>query len=88
VATTGALLATATVTGVMALSKSNAYNDRSSPDYMNPTVRDSGQTLATTTDVLLILSAVSAGTTVFLYFKTDWGTVHATPSGVALAGRF
>ena len=78
---------TAIITGGVALSESNEYNDPKTSPARRQVLLDRGPTLAHTTDAFLALTALAAGTTVWLYFKTDW-RVTPTPSGVSVAGRF
>jgi len=86
-ATTAALATGAVITGSLALSRSNEYNDPKTSAARRQEILNSGPALAHTTDALIGLGVVAAGTTVWLYFKTDW-SVTPTPYGVAVAGRF
>jgi hypothetical protein len=85
---TTAALATATIIlGTIALSDSSEYNDPATSSARRKQLLDSGPGMAHATDALLGATAVAAVTTLWLYFKTDWG-VAPTPNGLSLAGRF
>jgi PEGA domain len=87
VGTTVVLAGTTVALGSVALSRSNEYNDPTTTPTRKMELLSSGPGLAHATDALLAATVVSAGVTVWLYFKTDWG-VTPTPNGVAVAGRF
>lgn len=87
VGVTGALAATTIIVGSVALSRSNEYNDPTTPAARKQELLNSGPGMAHATDALLVTTIVSAGVTTWLYFKTDWGVVPS-PNGVAVAGHF
>lgn len=98
-AATGALAAGGTVTGILATSKKQDFDDAN--DGTNPArakdLRDSGQTLNVVTDVLLGGAVVAAGVTAVLYFTRPIQREQAisfTPhvgsdrAGFSLSGHF
>jgi len=87
VGTTAVLAGTTIIVGSVALSRSNEYNDPTTPAARKAELLQSGPGMAHATDALLATTIVAAGVTTWLYFKTDWGVVPA-PNGVAVAGHF
>ena len=93
---TGALTIATAVTGVLALSKSDSFNDPNTPPDEREDLRSSGETLSTAANVSFGLALASAAATVALYFFTDFGgadvAVSAGPmvggGAVSLGGRF
>lgn len=91
-----ALLATGTVTGVLALRQSSEYKEPTTSIDRRRELKDSGETLRTVSTATVVAGAVAAAGTGVLYFFTDWGpketTVSAGPlpggAAVVLAGRF
>lgn len=65
---TGTLLAGATVTGLLAMSKHSTFEDPEADPDDRASARDSGKTLALVTDILIIGTAVAAGYTAYQYF--------------------
>ncbi|MBW2731680.1 MAG: tetratricopeptide repeat protein [Deltaproteobacteria bacterium] len=76
VALSTAFVATGIVTGVMALGKSDEYNDPTTETVDLQDLRDSGEALATTSNITLAVGLVAAAGTVALFFFTDWGGVE------------
>jgi len=96
----GALLVTGTVTGVMALGKSDEYKDPTTAVEDRRNLKDTGETLRTVSTATVVTGAVAAAGAGALFFLTDWGdwgrkertTVTAAPldggAAVMLGGRF
>ena len=90
------LLAAGIVTGVMALSKSSEYKDPDTSIPRRQDLRDSGQTLATTSTVLVSLGAAAAVGTAALWwftrpsrYEANVAIDPASSSGmVTFGGRF
>ena len=88
---------TGTVTGVMALGKSDEYKDPATSIEDRRELKDSGETLRTVSTATVIGGAVAAAGAGALLFFTDWGgkeqaTVVAAPfdggAAVMVGGRF
>jgi tetratricopeptide (TPR) repeat protein len=72
VGVTGALVLTTVITGGVALSKSSSFKDPSTQASDLQGLKDSGEALRTTSDVMLALGLVSAAATTALFFFTDF----------------
>lgn len=94
-----ALLGASLVTGIMAASKAEQLDRECDGDACPPSlenVRDSGQTLATATDILWISGALAAGAGVTLFLLDDGDSeapaveagCFAMSCGVRASGRF
>jgi len=73
VAVTAALLATGTVTGALALTKSSRFRDLSTPGFELRELKDTGETLKLTSTITFSVGAAAAVTTTILLFFTDFG---------------
>jgi hypothetical protein len=78
---TGALVLTATVTGIMAISKHGTYTDANATPAERADAQSSGKTLAHVTDICLV-GAVAAGA-----FTAYWYQYKYRPQARALAER-
>jgi hypothetical protein len=82
-AATGVFAVGATVTGLMARSKMNAYddaNDGSNPDKAQ-SLKDKGETLGLVTDIGIGAAVLAAGVTAVVYFTSGSSkTETKTPS--------
>lgn len=81
----GALLAGGTITGVLALKEEKDLEGQCGPDGTScppgfESQTDRGQTLATTTDVLLAVGGVAVGAGVVLLFLLDDDTTERAPT--------
>jgi hypothetical protein len=80
----GAALGAALVTGILTLDTQSRFDDaveRQSPEAQG--LRDQGVTLATTTDVLLVVGAVGVATGVLLYFLTERTDARASEASLS-----
>jgi tetratricopeptide (TPR) repeat protein len=66
---TGAFLAGATITGVMAVSRHGTYSDTDVAVDERSAARDSGKTLALVTDLLLVGTAAAGAYTAYHYYR-------------------
>ncbi|HEY5959420.1 MAG TPA: hypothetical protein VIV60_22835 [Polyangiaceae bacterium] len=82
-ATTGALVAAATVTGIIALDKDSSFNQATDPAQADR-LKSTGKTFALVTDIELGAAVVSAGITAYLYFTAP---KKRTESKGPLSGR-
>jgi tetratricopeptide (TPR) repeat protein len=94
-AASAALLVTGTVTGVMALRKSDEYKDPDTSIDRRLDLRDSGKPLRNVSTATMIVGGVAAAATGALYFFTDWKGEREVAGGVlpggacvTLSGRF
>jgi tetratricopeptide (TPR) repeat protein len=86
VGVTGALLVTGTITGAMALSKSEEFKDPATPRSELQDLKDSGEMLKTTSTATFVLGAATAAGTAALYFFTDFGSRESAVSAAPIAG--
>lgn len=101
---TSALVAAATVTGLIAMSKHDQFQDGELSMEDREAARETGKSMATTTDILLVSAAVAGGFTIYWYFgqykpaaraaEHATGRTIVTPyattdgGGIAVMGRF
>jgi tetratricopeptide (TPR) repeat protein len=99
VGVTGALLVTATVTGILARTQNNEYHDPATSIDRRQELRDQGQALETTSWITLGLGGAAAAGTVVLFLLSRRGpprdsamtlapTAAEGGGGVVLRGRF
>jgi hypothetical protein len=99
IVTTSALLSATVVFGLFAMSKHDIFTDPERSMEDREAARDSGRTMATVTDVMLVGALAAGGFTAYWYFKQykpaqqreQTSLVpYATPdgAGVAVFGRF
>jgi hypothetical protein len=86
VALTGALLAAGTITGVLALGKSSRFKDPTTPQAELTGLRDSGQTLRTTSTITFAVGAAAGVATGVLFFFTDFRGAERNLSAAPIEG--
>jgi hypothetical protein len=68
-----ALLATATISGIMTLQKSLEFNDPDTDYNRLRALQSAGTTLRTTSIVTVVLGSLGAAGAAWMYFRTDFG---------------